>query len=254
MNEMVLIIIANIKKIGRYRVERISKGYFYAVMQYQFRIIPKNQCLHLERLCITIVITAILFGCAFGLTQFLSSLFLYVFIGVSITAILPVAVLHIQYYFTNRNSVLLLDTLNKTINYLDQSTEIKQGFDDIQAFDSYKNYAAENGMYSWGQYKYYKIMFKNGQAIVITSLMLDYTSNILEEALQLQPEKHKHFLAVNITCLIAWTQAAIVNPVKNYEANKSMVENKLSFINLRLLFQDINICARAIFSLPQHLQ
>jgi hypothetical protein len=122
------------------------------------------------------------------------SAFLLGFLFFFILDILPTIILHIQYYLKNRNSVLILDTQSKTLNYSNNLETLTYKFNDISKLQYFRNYGKGSGWNSFGMYRYYKIIFNDNNVIFITCLMINNIENTLEVLLALKAENHGKFL------------------------------------------------------------
>jgi hypothetical protein len=130
----------------------------------------KNQVQHLVGL-----FSALIFGSVFLLVSYNDetlSMFIYLLVCVSLIIIIGLFI-HLQYYFLNRNVKILIQE-DDTIRYFKNEMEINVTQDLILKIE--KN--GSNSFYSshWllptDSYNYSKIFLKNGDIILITSLII----------------------------------------------------------------------------------
>ena len=112
-----------------------------------------------------------------------------------ILTVLPVLILHPQYYRANRNSEFIIDRTNQTLHYVSRSIDLKEKFSDIESVHFYGSYSGDSGIYTFSGYSYFKIILKNKHEIIITSLMMYDIKNKLPELLSVNAVKHYNFLA-----------------------------------------------------------
>ena len=104
---------------------------------------------------------------------------------------LPTIIVHIQYLLKNRKSLLILNTETKELIFESQGKEkLAYSFNDIISLDYYRSYGKGSGWHAFGQYRYYKITFKDKTVIFITCLMINNIENTLEMLLRMQANKH----------------------------------------------------------------
>jgi hypothetical protein len=112
-----------------------------------------------------------------------------------ILTVLPVIILHTQYFLLNRNSELLINREDKTITYISGNTELKAEFNDIESLQFYGSFAGDSGIYTFSAYRFYKIILKDKREIIVTSLMMKNIKNELPKLLSIGVQSHYSFLA-----------------------------------------------------------
>jgi len=114
---------------------------------------------------------------------------------VFILMILPVLILHNQYYRINKSSELMIDKRNRELHYVTDWVDLSVSFSDIESLHFYGSFAGDSGLYTFSAYRYFKIILKDKQEIFITSLMMYDLKNKLPELLSMEPINHYSFLA-----------------------------------------------------------
>lgn len=127
----------------------------------------------------------------FSITDFMIGYTFYFFIDM-----LPTIILHIQYWFKNHGAILNIDTDADNISYEKSNRQYQYSFSDIEALHYYRNLGKGSGWNSFGQYRYYKIIFHDRNEIVITCLMINNIENTLEGLLKMKAETHAKLLCL----------------------------------------------------------
>jgi hypothetical protein len=128
--------------------------------------------------------------------DFNSSAFIIIGIVIFLLDTLPASVLFIQYRIKNDKAVLTINTQTKELLYQTPSTQIKHPFSNIIALQYYHNLGKGTGWYSFGEYRYYKIIFNDKKEIIITCLMINDIENTLEILLKVKAEQHAKWLCL----------------------------------------------------------
>ena len=74
---------------------------------------------------------------------------------------------------------------------------LNYSFSEIESLQYYRSWGKGSGWHSFGEYRYYKIIFKDKREIVITCLMINDIENTLEMLLRMKAERH-----AKVVCLI----------------------------------------------------
>ena len=114
------------------------------------------------------------------------------FVLFSLIDLLPLFILHIQYYIRNKNSILTINRTDRFFIYKEKEAEKLFHFNEIlfiKCITSYGNGKISPGWYSFGQYRYCKIGLKNHEEIIITSLMVPDIDQTLEWMLGIRAER-----------------------------------------------------------------
>lgn len=88
----------------------------------------------------------------------------------SLVFYLPLLILHLNYYFKSTNNVIYIDYDSKKIEINDSVSIKSYHFNEIKMILIIKSY---NNRLPWSDYGYMKIGLKDGNVIVITTLMTD---------------------------------------------------------------------------------
>jgi hypothetical protein len=162
---------------------------------FEFRVTIKQQLILLTHLAIVNI--AIFLGSIYYLkisiydSAYIIVLTIYFFID-----ILPTLIVHTQYWLKNHKAIFTINTEKKELLYEIPERELKYSFDDIVSLEYYWNFGKGSGWNSFGQYRYYKIMFKDNTQIVITCLMINDIENTLEMLLRMKAEKYGKVLCL----------------------------------------------------------
>lgn len=109
---------------------------------------------------------------------------------------LPTIIVHVQYWIKNHDAVLILDTGTKELSYESKKQHLKYSFSYICSLQYYRPYGKGSGWHSFGQYRYYKIIFNDKTELNITCLMINDIENTIEMLLRMKAEKHFKLVCV----------------------------------------------------------
>lgn len=149
-----------------------------------YKISLKNHFKHLWALlyllCFLLIVTPFIYYIKKGYIDFIecykiSAIVYFIFV-------LLQTILFVNYYLINKKITLSVDYINNSIVWFDEikKTSIVYRIDNISLIEQHKTYPfAENRYYltPWDEYHYLIIYFKNGEKIIITSL-LSFNFNI----------------------------------------------------------------------------
>ncbi len=110
---------------------------------------------------------------------------------------LPTLIVHTQYWLKNHGSTFIIDTQTKELMYGMPKKQVSYSFNDISLLQYFRSLGKGSGWHSFGEYRYYKIIFKDKTEIVITCLMINDIENTLEMLLRMKAERH-----AKVLCLI----------------------------------------------------
>lgn len=158
---------------------------------FEFKITFKQQLLMLTPLIV--VNTAIIIGLVYLDTQ--GNLLLGMLILTFILSVLPVIIVHTQYYIANRGASLIIDTDKKILMYSSKIKQYEYSFDDIQFLYHYVSYGGGSGWYTFDEYRFFKIVFNDNKEIIITCLMMNDIKHTLEKLLGKVAEKKPSIIA-----------------------------------------------------------
>ncbi len=162
--------------------------------EYRFQITAKQQFILLARVIIFglfIIGGTIFFKVSLNSSPFLSVALVLFFIDT-----LPALVLFIQYWMKNRNARLTINTQTEKLIYQTPTFYSEHAFSDIISFQYYINLGKGTGWYSFGEYRYYKIIFYDNTEIIITCLMINNIESSLESLLRMKAKKHARLLCL----------------------------------------------------------
>lgn len=124
----------------------------------------------------------------------------FVMIGVQLlTSIIPTLCVHLQYLLKNRNACLVIDKLNRELNYLtraDNRQKTNYLFENIVSLEYCCSFGlASSGWYSFAGYDYCKIKFKDNSVITVTCLLMEDVKENLESLFRIEAETKKKIIA-----------------------------------------------------------
>jgi hypothetical protein len=102
----------------------------------------------------------------------------------------PTIMVHLDYFIQNRRSLLELNTERRELTYSSPKKKLQYSFDDIMELHYFRSYGKNTGWYSFGEYRFYKIVFNDQNKIIVTCLMINNIENTLESLLQINARKH----------------------------------------------------------------
>ncbi len=154
----------------------------------KFKITLKQQLLLILPL---IIKNGILFGIYFYFFgfEFPPSFYTYILLFIILFDILPTILVHIQYLLENRSAILVIDKEARELKYNSPLRELKYSFDDIYTVQHFASYGGGTGVYSFGEYRYFKIIFKDKVEVIITCLMINNIKNTLTNLLGVAVDK-----------------------------------------------------------------
>lgn len=160
----------------------------------QFKITFKQQLLLILPL---ILKNGILFGIYFYFFgfEFSSSFYAYILFFIILFDIFPTILVHIQYLLKNRSVILAIDKDVRELTYNSPLRVLKYSFDDIHTVQHFASYGGGAGVYSFGEYRYFKIIFKDNVEVIITCLMINNIKNILPNLLGVEVDKKLRVVA-----------------------------------------------------------
>lgn len=107
---------------------------------------------------------------------------------------LPAIIVHIQYLIKNKTSVLIVNQQKNTFSYSGKHRSIEASFSDIAGLYHYASFGSGTGYYSWAEYRFFRIVFKNNEELVISCLMVNDIKNKLEAIFKLKATKRMRFI------------------------------------------------------------
>jgi hypothetical protein len=160
--------------------------------EYTFKVTVKNQIAQLSWLITVYLAVGAIFFHFFGSS--LKGPIPYIYLSLFLLDILPTLLVHIQYYQANKGAVLDIDRALHRISYVTAKEVIAYNFDDIESFVRMDSWGA-GAWYSFAEYRYYKIVFKDKKEIIVTSLMIKNIKYVLEPLLNISADKKRRPIA-----------------------------------------------------------
>lgn len=164
---------------------------------YKYKITSKQQLIILTHV---IFITSAFWG--YGIYLYLinnlidNESYNIIFVFFFLIDILPTIIVHTQYWLKNHKGIFTVNTETKQLEYKTPAKQLNYSFDDIVSLQYYRNLGKGSGWHSFGQYRYYKIIFKDKTEIVITCLMINDIENTMEVLLRIKAETHAKLLCL----------------------------------------------------------
>ena len=115
-------------------------------------------------------------------------LIILLFLSIFIVNILPVLLIHIQYFLTNRNMLFKIDSSNNKIEYSQNGIIKKLDFSEINRLISFRSYGYRS-WYLFEAYEYLKIITNEGDEILITCLLIPDARDRFEGLLKIKAEE-----------------------------------------------------------------
>ena len=97
----------------------------------------------------------------------------------------PTLFLHFQYLAANRGTVLLIRPEQRTVSYTRGADHFERSFDELDSI-LYVTGFGNGAWYSFSEYRYCKLLFKDGRSVVITCLMVKDIKYVMERAFGMQ--------------------------------------------------------------------
>jgi hypothetical protein len=92
---------------------------------------------------------------------------------------LPTIVLYFQYLAVNRNTQLVIKHQSPSLTWSENGVKRDYSFDEIARVIYVAGYGG-GAWYSFSEYRYFVLVFKDGEKALITSLMIDFDKSGLE--------------------------------------------------------------------------
>jgi len=108
---------------------------------------------------------------------------------VSVVGIVPTVVVHVQYLLKNHGLNLKVNTDEKFLVFEHQGQEAKYSFSEISELIRTSSYGRGSWWYSFGEYRYYKLVFKNNTEYIITCLLVPQIEKDLVAKFGVEEEK-----------------------------------------------------------------
>lgn len=158
-------------------------------MTNKFRITIKQ---HLILLTPLVIFNCLLFfGCQYILKiELTSSAFLITISVFFLIDAAPTLIVHLQYWLKNKGCQLIIDTQSRIIHFERANNKNIYTFDQIKSLHYYHSYASGTGWHSFGQYRFYKLVFSDETEMIVTSLMMNNIEKIIPMLLRCNEEKH----------------------------------------------------------------
>lgn len=142
-----------------------------------FEVTPKRQLTLLSSVILVHSVLIYAYLHFFGLKGDLT--FLWIYLGIFMLDGLPTIILHLQYLSANRNTVLIFRKQQRTLSYTRKEKTFDYSFDDIAEALYVAGYGG-GAWYSFSEYRYFVLAFKDGKSILISCLMIKFDKALLE--------------------------------------------------------------------------
>jgi hypothetical protein len=104
----------------------------------------------------------------------------------------PTILLHLQYLSVNRNAMLVVREQQRTLSYIQEENHLDYSFDSIEQIMYIAGYG-NGAWYSFSEYRYFVLVFTDGNKILISSLMMKYDKKKLESIFGMQVKTDMRF-------------------------------------------------------------
>ncbi|MBS1663675.1 MAG: hypothetical protein JST68_21710 [Bacteroidetes bacterium] len=109
--------------------------------------------------------------------------------------IVPTLIAHVQYCLANWGSALIIDKQARMIRYISKAGDLSYHFGDIERLEHTASYGGGSWWYSFSEYRYFRIKFKDQKEIIVTSLMMKDIKFVLEPLLGISAHKKLKLVA-----------------------------------------------------------
>jgi hypothetical protein len=109
---------------------------------------------------------------------------------------LPTIAVHWQYWKANYKTILTIDTQGQKLTVTSPHKNFTYSFNDIAALHYYHSYLISSGFHSFGGYRYYKIIFRDENNFIITSLMINDIEKTLEQLFKIKAGEHAQLISL----------------------------------------------------------
>lgn len=134
-----------------------------------FRIGIKRQ---FRMLLPLIVKNGLIFGILYYLFGFSAPTY-WVCLFIILIDVLPTVIVHGQYFLKNRKLEITFSSVEKDILINDDGKKLQYSFYDISKIVTVSSYGGGTGFYSFAEYRFSKIVFKDSYSLVLTCLLID---------------------------------------------------------------------------------
>lgn len=157
-----------------------------------FRITFKN---HLSFLWPSIIANCIIIYFSYIIFEKskLSLLISLFYLSIFIISILPVLLLHGQYFLKNRGMIFTINSTDKKIQYNKNGIIKELEFSDINRLISFRSYGYRS-WYLFEAYEYLKIITNERDEILVTCLLIPDAKSRFEDLLEIKAEEKFRFL------------------------------------------------------------
>ena len=125
----------------------------------------------------------------------LSTAFYLIFAGFFLLDIMPALIVHVQYLIKNSGVVLTVDASQKKLTFDDKGHLTEVQFSDLTRLIRVASYGSKTGVYSFGNYRYYKLILKDGSQFIVTCLLINKIEENLISLLNFEEEMQLKLVA-----------------------------------------------------------
>ncbi|MEI7494559.1 MAG: hypothetical protein WCJ92_08215 [Alphaproteobacteria bacterium] len=118
-----------------------------------------------------------------------------VLVIILLTSIIPTFIVHYQYLKVNRGLEISIDIDNRIIEFFNKGIISSYSFDDIKQLTSTSSYGG-GSWYSFGDYKYCKLVMKDKKCYIITCLLIKNLEDNFISVLGIDETKNLKLLAL----------------------------------------------------------
>jgi hypothetical protein len=123
-------------------------------------------------------------------------IFLVLFVFFFLIDILPTLIVHVQYFFRDRATVISVNMFEKSICFYNRDKSYIHFFADVISVNYYTSFLHSSGRHSFGEYRYYKITFKDKSEFIVTSVLINDIENNIGKLFPVKAETYQRLIAL----------------------------------------------------------
>src|SRR6185437_3620318 len=157
-----------------------------------FKITIRRQLSMLSWMLIVYGLLGLVYVYFFGFK--INRFFALAFLAAFLFDICPPLIAHTQYYIANSHATLTIDKEDQILMYNSPKECMSYHFDDIAVVEHVASYGG-GAWYSFSEYRYFRITFKDKKQLIITCLMMEDIKDTLEMLLRVRAQKKMKLVA-----------------------------------------------------------
>jgi len=121
---------------------------------------------------------------------------------------LPALLLHLQYFLYESNAKIELNETYKKIIYSRKGRIKSFDLTELIKFETCSSFGGGTGYYAWAEYNYYRIIFSNGEQLIVTNFRVPNFEKLIKNITGLSPDKKLKFFCFLPTLAWPWRASA----------------------------------------------